>query len=284
MSKQYVSPSLENKQIEELTKQLLDANNELRQLQKQQKMMIANISHDLRAPVTAIRGAIDLAMSDKTMAASDLIKIIEILDRRTATLEDLIQDMYYLFCVEDTTRPLEFTEIDAGPFLEEYFYDEITDHRYDSFDMQLDVPEDLHCKIKIDIQKIVRVLDNLFTNAAKYNEPVTPAPGIKGESEPLSSSPRIVLSARIDECNRMLEISVSDNGQGIPEEAIEKIFDRTFTVSDSRTPGGKQQSGSGLGLSIARAIVERHGGKIMCESALGVGTRFVIELPILYCL
>lgn len=260
---EFVSPSLENKQIEELTKQLMEANSKLTALQHEREMMLANISHDLRAPITAIRGAIDLCNSSSAMEAEEYKKIISLIDRRTGTLEDLINDMYYLFCVEDTSRPMEFTPMAAGPFLEEYFYDVIVDSRYDSFDMQLDVPENLTCEISIDTQRFVRVLDNLFTNAAKYSFDC--------------EHPSITLSAETSD-NKKIRIKVSDTGHGIPAEAIPNLFTRTFTVSDARTPNAAA-SGSGLGLSIAKAIIERHGGTILCESTIGVGTTFTIELP-----
>lgn len=263
MSKEFVSPSLENAKIEQLTKQLMDANLKLTALQKEREMMLSNISHDLRAPITAIRGAIDLSLSQKEPSSEELLKTISIIDRRTKTLEDLINDMYYLFCIEDKSRPLETQPLPAAPFLEEYFFDIEADARYDGFDMILDVPEDLDCTINIDAQKFLRVLDNLFTNAAKYSRD--------------SEHPSITLSAH-KLSNKLMEISIKDTGKGIPSEAIPHLFTRTYTVSDARTPDG-MKSGSGLGLSIAKAIVERHRGYISCESTIDVGTTFKIILP-----
>lgn len=263
MNREFVSPSLENTKIEQLTMQLMEANKKLQDLQHEREVMLANISHDLRAPITAIRGAIDMTLASKDVSKEDFLKTLSIIDRRTKTLEDLINDMYYLFCVEDASRPMEFTTLQAGPFLEEYFYDVIADSRYDAFDMKLDVPEDLSCSIIIDTQRFLRVLDNLFTNAAKYSGNV--------------ANPSITLSAAKTD-NSTLKISVSDTGMGIPEDALPHIFTRTYTVSDARTPEGKT-SGSGLGLSIAKAIIERHKGTISCSSTVGEGTTFTIELP-----
>lgn len=273
-SKEFISPEVENKSVEELTRQLFEANLELTRLQKERETMLANISHDLRAPITAIRGAIDLLLSsgsDSKTAPSpeDMLKTAKLIDRRTATLEDLINDMYYLFSVNDRSRELSLEEIDAGPFLEEYFFDETTDPRYDNFDMQLCVPEDLHCKINIDVQKVIRVLDNLLTNAAKY----------------AGAGCSISLGASYDRPAGKLSITLSDTGRGIAPEDVERIFLRTFRVSDARTPESSENSqgraghaGSGLGLSIAKAIIERHGGDIRCESCPGKGTSFIITL------
>lgn len=277
MSKTFKSPNLETKSVEELTSELLEAHSKLQTLQKERELMLANISHDLRAPITAIRSAVDLALSSENMPASETKKILSLIDRRTASLEDLINDMYYLFSVEDASHSLNLTPVDACTFLEEYYYDAIIDSRYDRFDMQLDVPCDLNCTINIEPQKIVRVLDNLLTNAAKYaGDKATyirlgariSKPDFHDNSQKENDS----LPSGIH-----LKISVSDNGNGIAPEALPHIFTRTYTVSNARTPG--ESSGSGLGLSIARAIVERHGGTICAESTLGEGTTFTVSLP-----
>lgn len=266
----FEQPTIESESIESLSAKLLittarlaETNRELEKMQKERSEMLANISHDLRAPITAIRSTVDyLTSANPTM--EEYQSSLRLIDRRTKNLESLIQDMYYLFCVEDTTRELHFEAVDAGLFLEEYFFDATVDSRYDSHDMQLELPEDLHCSISVDIQKMIRVLDNLMTNAAKYTQPDS----------------RITLKACQEQSTEgsYLSVSVSDNGPGIPEESIPKIFNRTYTVSSARTPG--EASGSGLGLSIVKAIVERHKGTITCESTPETGCTFLIKLPI----
>lgn len=265
----FSTPKLESETIESLSAKLLAAtveltrvNRELLRVQKEREEMLSNISHDLRAPITAIRSALDYLRDGEALSPEDMKSTIALIDRRTKTLEDLIQDMYYLFCVEDTSKELNFETVDVGLFLEEYFYDALADSRYDTHDMRLELPESLNCHIKIDIQKFVRVLDNLFTNAAKY----TPADS------------RITLNAALSPDSSLLQISVSDNGPGIPEEALPNIFNRTYTVSSARTPGSA--GGSGLGLSIVKAIVERHGGNVSCQSKEEEGCCFTITIPV----
>ena len=265
---QFNTPLIESETIEGLSAKLLSAtveltrvNQELVRVQKERAEMLSNISHDLRAPITAIRSALDSLIDGNNLSPDDMKATIALRDRRTKVLEDLIQDMYYLFCVEDTSKELNLEETDACLFLEEYFYDALADSRYDSHDMRLEIPPDLNCHIKIDIQKFVRILDNLFTNAAKYTQPDS----------------RITLSANLTPDNGSLQISVSDNGPGIPADALPHIFSRTYTVSSARTPG--TSGGSGLGLSIVKAIVERHGGNVICNSIEGEGCCFTIVLP-----
>ncbi|MCI6517407.1 MAG: HAMP domain-containing histidine kinase [Lachnospiraceae bacterium] len=266
----FVSPSVEKETIESLSQKLLEANQqlsetnkELKRIQQEREEMLSNISHDLRAPITAIRSSVDYIQSLVAPGTDDYRNSIALIDRRTKTLENLIQDMYYLFCVEDHSRELQLTSLDAASFLEEYFYDLLSDKCFDTHDMQLVLPKNLNCRICVDVQKFVRVLDNLFTNAEKY----TPADS------------RIVLSAEIDPIASLLVVSVTDNGPGIPAGDLSHIFNRTYTVSEARTPGSR--TGSGLGLAIAKTIMERHNGSIMCSNVQTGGCCFTLQLPCL---
>ena len=263
----YETPSIREDSITSLSKKLLSvteqlqkSNQELQEVQKERSDMLANLSHDLRAPVTTIRGAVDYMLADPDCSPKERTSVLQLVDRRTKVLENLINDMYDLFCVECSNRQLSLQTIAAAPFLEEYFYSSILDSRYDCHDMCLDIPEDLSCSLSIDVEKIIRVLDNLITNAAKYSDPGRP----------------ITLKAVQNE--NYLEISVIDKGIGIPHDALQKVFSRTYTVSASRTPGSP--TGSGLGLSIAKAIAEKHQGTMSCESILGQGSTFTLTLPI----
>ena len=249
-----------SKKLLVVTEQLQKSNLELQKVQKERADMLANLSHDLRAPVTAIRGAVDYLLADPDCSIQERTSVLQLVDRRTKVLENLINDMYDLFCVESSNRQLSLQTVAAAPFLEEYFYSSILDSRYDSHDMHLALPEDLTCSLSIDVEKIVRVLDNLMTNAAKYSDPGTP------------------ITLKAEQNGDVLEISVTDHGMGIPREALDKVFCRTYTVSTSRTPGSP--TGSGLGLSIAKAIAEKHRGSMDCTSILGQGSTFTLTLPV----
>lgn len=270
----FENPQVESNSIEVLSMKLLQATDQLTKANKelsekhkaleeserQRKEMLANISHDLRAPITAIRSSLDLLSSYDDLPAEEVKNAVGLINRRVATLESLIQDMYFLFCVEDDTRSFSLETVELVPFLESYFYDAIVDSRYDNHDMQLDIPMDLSGRITIDIQKTIRVLDNLFTNAAKYS----------------GDGSAITLSAKTS--GNLAVISVSDTGVGIPSDALAHIFDRTYTVSSSRSPGST--TGSGLGLAIVKAVIEKQNGTVRCESEVNKGSSFIIELPL----
>ena len=262
-TKKFVSPEIENSTIEELSRQLLKANNELEHLQYEREMMFANISHDLRAPMTAIRSALDLHFSEKDPTAEEMKKTLELINRRAKTLESLVNDMYYLYKVSSGSKESRYEEIEAIPLLEEYYYDLQINSKYDGFKLELEIEPDSECLIRVDVQEIIRVLDNLFSNAARY----------AGEGSV------ITLKAGKSTAGKSLDIVIKDNGRGIPEEKLPYIFMRTYTVSDSRTPMS-DDSGSGLGLAIVKTIIEKHGGTISCKSKIGEGTEFSICLPI----
>jgi len=169
--------------------------------------------------------------------------------------------MYELFTLEDPSHAFSFQELDAPAFLEEYFYTALPDSHYAGHLLCLSVSQDLHATLFADPGKLIRILDNLLGNAAKY------APA--GTKITLSAAPSADLTS--------LRISVTDEGPGIPPEDLERIFNRTYTVSSARTPGSA--TGSGLGLAIVKTITERHGGTVSCENASGAGSIFSVTLP-----
>lgn len=263
--KTFEQPGVYSDTVAELSKKLLEANNKLKETERERTEMIENISHDLRAPLTAIRSTIDYCIQraegeNPVFSVDESKTMLHLLDSRVRTLEVMIQDLYLLTCIDSGREEFKFEEVPIQQFLEEYFFAVEIDQKFDGYDLDMDIPENMDVVVKMDVAKISRVLDNLFTNARKYSDKGT----------------RITLGAGIGENN--VFFYVRDTGRGIPEDSVPVIFDRTYRVSDARTP--EKESGSGLGLSIARSIVQQHGGTIRCDSTEGVGTCFTVELPI----
>ncbi|MFV0341429.1 MAG: sensor histidine kinase [Anaerocolumna sp.] len=270
MKKQiFQAPVVETNTIEVLsnhlfsiTKELTLANQELERTGRERNTLLSNISHDLRAPISAIRSAVDLLLSGQTLGKDDIDNAINLIDRRTFTLQTMIQDLYLLLTLENNELSFQYKTISAGPFFEEYFYNVLVDERYQDKNMCLELSEDLNVRFTIDIQQMIRVMDNLFTNAAKYS----------------LQNANITLSIRPNQESTHLIIKVIDTGIGIPDDCIAKIFDRTYTVSSARTPDSP--TGSGLGLSIVKTIVEKFHGQVSCNSHINEGSTFTIVLPI----
>lgn len=261
---EFVKPELT---VEELSLALFQVNQKLDQTnkalvkaKKEQEEIFANISHDLRSPVTAIRNSVEYLLSLETLDSEDAFPLLSLIDRRVAYLEQLIEEVFLLVMVDSMKQPLQREEINIGMFLEDFFFQCEADLKYAKRKLTLQVPEAFPYFVSIDCKMMFRVLDNLFSNALKYSR----------------ENASISLSATLSDKNHIL-ISVSDTGVGIAKEHLNQIFNRTYMVSGSRTPG--QYTGCGLGLAIAKSIVENHGGTIFCESEVGKGSTFSFTLP-----
>jgi signal transduction histidine kinase len=265
MKAEFVKPELS---VEELSIALYQANRKLEQTNKEllhsrQELteVFVNISHDLRSPVTAIRNSVEYLLSQEELDSKEVLHILQLVNRRVNYLEQLISDVFLLSSIDSSKKILKFETVNIGMFLEDFFFGCEADKKYANRRLILTVSEDFGYMVSIDCKLMVRVMDNLFTNALKYS----------------MEDSSIILSAIHSE--EEVIISIEDTGFGIAEEHQTKIFDRTYMVSTSRTPG--QMSGCGLGLAISKAIVENHGGRIWCESEPGTGSIFSFTLPII---
>ncbi len=268
--KTFKQPDMDSNIISELSLKLLKANEDLNKAKEQQKNMLENISHDLRAPLTAIRSTIDyikqFSKSEfENLSVNERQNLINVLDMRTKTLEVLVQDLYCLTCLDSGSAELKFKEVPIAQFLEEYFFAVEIDDKFEGAELCLNIPENLDAVVRIDIAKMERVLDNIFSNARKYSD--------------LDKKKKLKIALGAYTIDNNVCIYIKDNGQGIPADAIPFIFDRTYRVNSCRTP--EHETSSGLGLSIAKSIVVRHGGSIKCESVVGEGSCFSIWLPII---
>ena len=258
MKKAFESPEMS---VEELSHALYEANLKLTRSIEERNEIFANISHDLRSPITAIRSSIEYLQSLKEPSDDDYTAAIELISARSAVLENMINDIFLLTKIDSDAFSMKYSAVPAIPFLEDIFFEYDADPKYSGRNLILDADESITVKISVDIEYFRRVLDNLMGNALKFT----------------SAGDSITLSARLSENGRHLLITVSDSGIGIAPENIGRIFDRTFTATDARTPGSDQ--GAGLGLSICRSIVEKHGGSISCTSdGIGKGSSFTIKL------
>lgn len=259
MKKKFLKPDVDI--VEELSKKLFLANEELKNEKKLKDDMICNISHDLRAPLTAIRSSIDyLNSSYDTISTSELYNTLSILDSRTSILETLVNDLFYLISINSSNNNFHFENIDLTPVIEEYYYTLLSDNSFDERKLFLECDANQTLIANVDITRILRVLDNLTTNAKKYSN--------KDDS--------ITLGIKEDIKNNSIIIYVKDTGVGISKENLNKIFERSYTVSSSRTPAS---CGSGLGLAIVKEIILKHNGTVWCESTLNKGSSFYISLP-----
>jgi signal transduction histidine kinase len=154
---------------------------------------------------------------------------------------------------------MKYEKLDIIPILEEFYYECTVDKKYSNRNLLLDIQEYSPCIVHIDAKNFIRVLDNLFNNALKYSK--------KGDN--------IVLRLTLKDSS--VFIMVEDTGIGIKADQVTHVFQRSYMADSARTPDSKQ--GFGLGLSIAKSIIEQHTGSISCNSTYGKGSCFCIMLP-----
>ncbi|MCR5461309.1 MAG: HAMP domain-containing histidine kinase [Acetatifactor sp.] len=263
--KRYMKPQTISR--EDLEKALLLANEELsraneklNQQERERMELFRNLSHDLRAPMAALVSALGLLREKKDMEEEEYQELLNLMSRRLKSLNSMLDEIFLLGRMENPEQRLELENIDAAAMLEEFFYSCDADVKYAERRLDLRLPDDLSCMVRVDPEKMVRVLDNLFTNALRYSRP----------------GDKITLLAELRDGK--LIICVSDTGVGILPEDLPHVFERSYRADRSRTPG---DGGHGLGLAIAKSIMEKHGGKIWVTSVPEKGSQFYLELPTL---
>jgi PAS domain S-box-containing protein len=244
---------------DELLLQAQRQNDRLRELDRMKDELVALVSHELRTPLTSIRGYLELLLDEAVEAdlGATHVDWLNIIDRNAVRLLHLVEDL--LLKAQDAAGAitLDRTDVDVATLVEHC--------------VQAGVPvatargivlegkaEELGT-VSADPTRIGQVIDNLVSNALKF----TPAGGR--------------VDVRAFAYGNGVRIEVADTGVGIPEDEQELLFERFYRTAQAQSAA---VPGAGLGLSIAKAIVEGHGGAISCRSGDGVGTTFVVDLPL----
>ena len=217
--------------------------------------MIANISHDLKTPVTVIAGYVD-ALADGKVPPGEQGRYLAAIRSRTQALTGLINAFHEYSKVDHPQFALQCQTVDLCEFLREYLAAQYDAIALAGFELEVSIPE-VPCLCRLDPFQMGRALDNLLGNALRYNRLGT------------------VLSVTLAPAGRQALLTVADNGEGIPPDRADTIFDPFVVGSDARSGGG-----SGLGLSITRRLVELHGGTITLRSEPHQGAVFEISLPL----
>ena len=213
----------------------------------------ADIAHELRTPLSILRGEIQ-AMQDGVRATTP--QALDSLQAECTRLGGLIEDLYQLSMADAGALDYRFEVID----LDELVADALDAHKDACAAKGLDLDSEVqpHAIVDGDARRLSQLLDNLLTNSQRY----TDAPG------------RIRISVQVDA--HTVRLSVDDTAPGVPASALPHLFDRLFRVDSSRN---RAVGGAGLGLSIAKAIVEAHRGRIDAQASPLGGLRIAIEMP-----
>jgi signal transduction histidine kinase len=236
----------------ELEYNLLNSNIELKKINSELDTFVYRVTHDLRTPVLSIIGLIDLIKLDTEKTISENITLINLVSESTQRLDKTIQEILYYS--RNARLNLEIKTINIRDTVTNIY----NDMRFSTNTMiELEANFNSVSNIVTDIYRFETIIKNIINNAVKYSNPDIKNPYIK---------------FNIEENENNYIITISDNGQGIKKEHVDKIFNMFFR-------GTSNSVGTGLGLFIVKEAVEKLMGEIKVTSILNEGTTFIIQLP-----
>jgi heavy metal sensor kinase len=224
---------------------------------RRQRRFTADASHELRTPLTSIKGQVEVAL-ERDRDSESYREVLRSVNADTDRMIRLVGSLLTLARADAGQVALHREDVDLGGVVRNAVDHVRPEAERAGVSLTLDPGRDV--RVKVDPDLILQLMLNLLDNAVKYT-------GDKNGS--------VAVSWR--ESGPFAELSVTDNGPGIPEEHLARIFDRFYRVDKARS---RADGGAGLGLSISRWIAEAHGGAIHAESAEGQGTRFTVRLPL----
>jgi signal transduction histidine kinase len=247
--------------VEERTREVQAQAAKIATLNREKDHLLGMVAHDLRTPLSGLLGFAEIALADLEAKAGDdrVQEDLEVIRQTAVEMNELLSDLLDVSRIESGKLQISPREVDLLSLLSEWRrrYEMWASGKGSTFRIHL--PDASLTPVRVDPKRIQQVLNNLISNAVKF----TPAGGT------------ITLSLARDPVGQA-EISVTDTGPGIAVSEVDKIFGRFEQASPQATRG---ERGSGLGLSIAKKLVELHGGRIWVESKPGVGSKFSFTLP-----
>jgi len=246
-------------EIQELTRAFNDMIARMQASQKSQREFVANVSHEMKTPLTSIQGFAQ-AILDGTADTSDARqKAAQVIYDESRRMQRMVLDLLDLARLDAGTADITMSPVNMFGLLQAVAEKFAPQSQSAGVDIKVDVAANLQT-ITADGDRLAQVFTNLVDNALKF----TPRGGL--------------ISLHVSAANGEMLVSVSDTGTGIPVEAQAHIFDRFYQADPARKGGEKH--GAGLGLAIAHEIVQAHGGRISVRSKLGEGTSFDVFLPL----
>jgi len=228
--------------------------------QKSQRDFVANVSHELKTPLTSIQGFAQAILDETADTPERRKQAAQIIYSEAGRMHRMAVNLLELARLEAGTADLKMFPVDVKALLHNIVDKFTLQAQKAGINLRLNTPEQVPTLIG-DGDRLAQVFTNLVDNALKF----TPANG------------QVILSAA--NAGAEMEISITDSGIGIPREALPRLFERFYRVDASRAGG--ESHGAGLGLAIAKEIIDAHGGRISVRSELGHGTTFVIHLPLI---
>lgn len=230
---------------------------DLKKVEKMRKDFVANVSHELRTPITSIKGFAETLLDEQLNDSSIHNKFLNIIYNESDRLQALVRDLLELSRLEKEEMTIQTQTCPVDDLLESVITIVDREAKKKAIDFQVNI--DKTSIIEGDPDRLKQLFNNLLYNAINYT----------------SNNGKVILTVSKHESH--VEITVEDNGIGIPKDKCSRIFERFYRVDKARS---RDTGGTGLGLAIVKHIVEAHQGSIQVESAIDEGSKFIVNLPI----
>ena len=241
--------------FEEMRRRLKESAEEKLVLDKENKELISNISHDLKTPITAVKGYVEGIMDGVADTPEKMDRYVRTIYNKTVEMDHLINELTFYSKIDTNSIPYTFSKLNV----EDYFSDcaEEVGLELETRGIQLCYANYVDSDVQViaDGEQIRRVIHNIISNAIKYMDK---GKGMKG-----------IIQIRVKDVGDFVQVEIEDNGKGIAAKDLPYIFDRFYRTDVSRNSA---KGGSGIGLSIVRKILEDHGGKVWATSREDIGT------------
>lgn len=238
--------------FEEMRRRLKESTEEKSLIEKENRELISNISHDLKTPITAVKGYVEGIMDGVADTPEKMDRYVRTIYNKTNEMDHLINELTFYSKIDTNRIPYTFSKLNV----EDYFADcaEEVGLELETRGIELVYANYVEKDVMViaDGEQIRRVIHNVISNAIKYMD-----------------KPKGIIQIRIKDVGDFIQIEIEDNGKGIGPKDLPYIFDRFYRTDVSRN---SSKGGSGIGLSIVKKILEDHGGKVWATSRLGIGT------------
>ena len=238
--------------FEEMRRRLKESTEEKSLIEKENRELISNISHDLKTPITAVKGYVEGIMDGVADTPEKMDRYVRTIYNKTNEMDHLINELTFYSKIDTNRIPYTFNKLNV----EDYFEDcsEEIGLELETRGIELVYANYVEKDVMViaDGEQIRRVIHNIISNAIKYMD-----------------KPKGIIQIRIKDVGDFIQIEIEDNGKGIGPKDLPYIFDRFYRTDVSRN---SSKGGSGIGLSIVKKILEDHGGKVWATSRLGIGT------------
>ena len=238
--------------FEEMRRRLKESTEEKSLIEKENRELISNISHDLKTPITAVKGYVEGIMDGVADTPEKMDRYVRTIYNKTNEMDHLINELTFYSKIDTNRIPYTFSKLNV----EDYFEDcsEEVGLELETRGIELVYANYVEKDVMViaDGEQIRRVIHNIISNAIKYMD-----------------KPKGIIQIRIKDVGDFIQIEIEDNGKGIGPKDLPYIFDRFYRTDVSRN---SSKGGSGIGLSIVKKILEDQGGKVWATSRLGIGT------------